>query len=168
MQNRSFLKIEDTMTKRGIRSFGLILMLGLASRFAFSQQQGPVGYDEIRNRITIGETAFVNFVTSRKVDFVLTDAQIQELQKLGGVAATPRKINAIKDNPAPGSIQITCRPADCDISIASTKPEWEGKTSSGKASHDLAPGTYRVEVRAAGFVTMKDAAFVEVGKSRPM
>src|SRR6186713_2213670 len=130
--------------RRHIRFSILIFCLAIGARYGFSQQTRPYSYGDLRGYVgNVGDAILTRSVTERRVSFEPTAAQIAELRKLG---ASDRLIMAIRDNPAPGTIQIVCKPVDCDFSVVSNQPQPNGKTERGEASRELAPGTYGVEV----------------------
>jgi hypothetical protein len=150
------------MKRNHIRFSILILLLAFGTHSALSQQSGPYTYDEVKGYVgNVGDAVLTRSVTERRVTFEPTAAQIAELRKLG---ASDRLIAAIRDNPAPGAIQIVCKPVDCEVSVVSTTPQWTGKTDHGEARHELPPGTYGVEVHANGYVTQ--TVIVAVGRGK--
>ena len=145
-----------------IRLTLLILTLVLGAQSALPQQTRPYTYDDLKGYVgNVGDAVLTRSVIDRRVSFEPTAAQIAELRKLG---ATDRLIAAIKDNPAPGALQIVCKPVDCEFSVISNLPPWNGKTERGEARRDFAPGTYGVEVRANGFISQ--SAIVGLGLDR--
>jgi hypothetical protein len=151
------------MTRNHIRLSVLILLLAFGAQSAMSQQVRPYTYDDLKGYVgNVGDTVLTRSVADRRVSFEPTAAQIAELRKLG---ASDRLIAAIRDNPAPGTLQIVCKPVDCEFSVVSTSPQWNGKTERGEASYELLPGTYGVEVLANGYVAQTSIVSVGLGRT---
>src|SRR5436190_6201146 len=150
------------MHRKHIRFSILVLLLAFVAHSALSQPAGPYTYDEVKRFVgNVGDAALTRSVTERRVSFEPTAAQIAELRKLG---ASDRLLAAIRDNPAPGAVQIVCKPVDCEVSVVSTTPQWEGKTEHGEARHELAPGTYGVEVHADGYLAQ--TVIIAIGRGK--
>jgi hypothetical protein len=151
------------MMSNRIRLSILILLLALVPHDVLSQQVHPYTYDEIKGYVgNVGDAVLARSVTERRVIFEPSSAQIAELRKMG---ASDRLITAIRESPAMGAIQIVCKPVDCEFSVISNVPQWEGKTERGEANHELPSGTYGVEVRANGYSSQTAIVALTLGRT---